>query len=100
METTEKENQILWTGQEKVPDGLYTIDSQKREVPYYNYSPKPEKKPEKITSTYSWEKNLKQKGDGTIMIKYSKLSELLKTLKIDHSEPQIKENILKMICLY
>ena len=60
IKTTEKENQIVWIeGQEKVPDGLHTIYNQEIEVPYYNYNPKPEKKPEKIiyeriTSICSW----------------------------------------------
>ena len=32
--------------------------------------------------------------------KYGGLSELSKTLRIDYLEPQIKENIKKIICLY
>ena len=52
----------------KSPDGPYTIYNHEIEVPYYNYNPIPEKKPEKIvfeniTSIYSWDKNLKQKGN-------------------------------------
>ena len=63
---------VVWIeGQEKVPDELYTIYNQEIEVPYYNYNPKPEKKPEKIifekiTSICFWDKNLKQKRDEAI----------------------------------
>ena len=54
----------------------------------------------KITLICSWAKNLKQKGDGVIKKKYHRLSEPSKTLKIDHLESRIKENIKKMICRY